>query len=378
MAIISKWRVAWALALGLLVGFAGSARAQNNAQAVDSVLRDINRILANGPVYLSSRLPIMAVGGDLAAGKPLGKFPDWSIALNLHSGLTAGFRDIAYGMATLQDFQTMLPNLVPLPTISIVGRIGTIEDVEVALKIFFIPRVKIELPSEMDVATGMLDVGAQVRWRFFKSRGKAIPELVALFSVNYFTGAIEVGVNSKQPFSAANGLVTGQLDMRGAPILGWDIGVISPELRVAWNVAWFHPYFGLGFDFTFGEVDGGLDATMRFTINQTPINEGVAMNTTNTMEIPRIFGFRPAFGMEFDCGRIFRIVLEANLELTAHQRPNPKLAQEIKDDMNVDAVETARGGQPDGGYLYNKANAKKGGIDPLNYAFGLGLRLDFE
>lgn len=213
----------------------------------------------------------------------------------------------------------------------------------------------------------MVDVGLQARWRPLKPKQGGIPDLVVVLGLNYFSGFMKVGVNMNQQYADYGNGQTGVLAMRGAPVLGWDIFVISPEVRVAWNVAWFHPYFGIGFDFSMGEVDGGLDASLGFRDTLLGLDEAITMKTTNTMEIPRIFGFRPTFGLEFDLGSIFRIVLEANLELTAHQKPNPNLAQEIKDDM-----------AGDGGYLYNKANAKSGGVDPLSYAFGLGLRFDFE
>jgi hypothetical protein len=356
-------RGAWALSL-LLIPTA--APAQTIEATLKKIENDLSYLTVDGPVYLAGRLPVVISGADILSSMELVSFRNFGLGLGLQTGLLTSFDRLD------DNFQLVpkkLPGVVPLPQISLVGRIGIIRNLDAGVKVTFVPEFGMKF-KDIIIGGGMLNVALQVRYRILEGRG-ARPDLVIQASFAAFSGFLKVGKDFSFEFDESVeglGRVKGSLSMAGAPILGWTLYQVSPALVARWNAAWFHPFVGLGVDLTFGHVDGGVDLKLKLDLQapQAATAEESLVDTWTTTA-PRVFGLRPMVGFELDFTRRLKLVLQADLGYYVRRHPG---------DMGIPGLEeAARREAPQSLYVQTIDGEP---LSPLVFAAGLGVRYDYH
>lgn len=363
-------RIGVALVAFIIVGLPAPATAQQSSieQTLERVLSDFGLLMGNGPIYLASRLPSLASVGMHEPTMNLRGLGDFSIGLNLANvGLWSGFDQVGTGMEFVQ-FEDKLPPILPAPVVGASFRFGVLDDLDVGVRINFFPDFE-QKPNGLIIGAGMLDAGLSVRYRAVEANG-GVPEVWVALAGNYFSGRLLVGKDFDLPFdfSADDGTrVAGNLNLSGAPVLGWDLWQVSPELRVAWKLGWFHPYFGVAADLTFGHIDAGLDIRIKITLTEPEKAEESAKElVTLATQQPALFSLRPVLGFQFALSEHFHLVLEGQASLTFNPQPNQALDPEIKGILDNSSKADEM--------LYNTTAA--GSLAPVSFTASLGIRYD--
>lgn len=356
-------RGAWAL---LLLFIPGVAPAQTIEATLKKIENDLSYLTVDGPVYLAGRLPVVISGADILSSMELVSFRNFGFGLGLQTGLLTSFDRLD------DNFQLVpkkLPGVVPLPQLAVVGRIGIVKNLDVGVKVTFFPEIGTKY-REIIIGGGMLNVALQARYRLLEGRG-ARPDLVTQLSIAFFSGYLKVGKDYSFEFDeTVDGLgqVKGSLAMAGAPILGWTLYQVSPAIVARWNVAWFHPFIGLGLDLTFGHVDGGVDLKLKLDLQAPQVATAEeSLIDTWTTTAPRVFGLRPMVGFEIDFTRRLKLVLQADLGYYVRRHPG---------DMGIPGLEaSARQEAPQSLYVQTIDGEP---LSPFVFAAGLGVRYDYH
>ncbi len=352
-------------AAALLLFATRPARAGSLEDTVKKVTNDLQYMLVDGPVYLSSRLPVMLQGGNFLASMELAGYKNFGFGVALTSGLFTSFDKLD---DNFQMIPQKFPAVVPMPGINLALRWGIIRDLDVGVQVSFFPEVDTKY-KDITIAGANINLAIQARYRFLKGEG-ARPDLVVQLGFAYQSGYLKIGKDYSFDFDETidGTRVAGNLAFSGAPILGWDLFQITPALVARWKLAWFRPYLGLAMDLTFGHVDSGLDMTLSVTLTQ-PTQESASEKLTETLASmpPRVFGLRPIIGFEFALTQRLKLILQGDLGFYVRQHPG---------DMKNPGLEVeARKEAPDSLYVQTIDGEP---LFPFVFAAGLGVRYDYH
>jgi hypothetical protein len=363
-----KARLRWGFIWLIVFNSVSTAKAQQTPleETINTVANDLALFLGNAPVYLSSRLPVIPAGSNYLASMELTEYKDISLAFGIECALFPEFKNIGYGMKLLK-YGKRLPSYAPFPLVTVGLRVGVTKHLDLGARADFFPEIDTEYKGIL-VGGVSFNIGGDIRYRLWQGKG-ALPDLIFIGAVNYFSGYLKVGKNFKFDFDEIieEMRIKGSIEFQGAPLIGWDIFQISPELRLKWKIGSIHPFLGLGLDFSFGHIDGGLDLKIGFNLTHPEqISESESETLTLTTEKPRTFGLRPLIGIESHLTKNLKTMLQANIEFFLHQKPNPNLEPEIKRLMGQDP-----------NYEYNRAKEESGFDSPV-YMIGLNIRYEFK
>ncbi len=351
--------------LALALWAPGRARAGSVEDTYNKIINDLGYMLIDGPVYLSSRLPVQLQGGNFLASMELAGYKNFGFGVSITSGLFTSFDKLD------DNFQLIpkeFPAVVPMPGINLAVRWGIIRNLDIGVQVSFFPEIDTKY-KDIIIAGANINVAVQARYRIVEGSG-AKPDLVAQLGFAYQSGYLKVGKDYSFDFDETieGTRVAGNLSMSGAPILGWDLYQLTPALVARWKLAWFRPYIGVALDLTFGHVDSGLDVELSLTVTHpNPGSYSESLTETTASMPPRVFGVRPIIGFEFALTQRLKLVLQGDLGFYVRQHPgdmkNPGLEKgarkEVPDSLYVQTID----GEP---------------LFPFVFAAGLGVRYDYH
>ncbi len=351
----------------LLLSF-GAAQAQSEGEeAANLALNDTFLILFNGPVHLSSRLPMLMATQPAAAGMELKKFKQFSLGLNFKSDIYAQFQDVSYG-ATFLGLDTKTPDVVPMPALGLNARLAINKKMDAGLRLDFIPNFSQSL-SGMDIEAGHFVLGGQLRYRLMKARGGR-PELLVSAGFSKADGELSLAKGKKGAFQdTSTGIpVDGSYEYTAGPKLEWSLLQFQTEMRGVWKFRSVHPYLGFGFDFTNGEIKSSLEGKLLISVGamgQEISKSDSDFQSTLVKEKPHSLALHPLMGLDFPMGK-FHFTLQGDIHLPVAQEAT-KQQEEVEEFLNED----------EGFYYVRYRNNSSGFRNPV-YSVGMGLRYDFR
>ena len=368
-------------ALGfILVGgalFAARPAAAQGEQVANAALNDTFLLLFNGPVYLSSRLPMLLASQPPGAGMELESPGDFSLGMSLKSDVYSQFADVAYGTDML-GFEEQMPDVVPLPAVGLHARVGLSHDWDAGVRVDLFPEMDRSIQGT-SIAGGHWVVGANTRYRLVRARG-LVPELLIGVGASGAKGGMTLSRSDAEqfnrPVSDGEGSmeVGGTYDFSAGPKLEWTLYQVQTEVRTRWRWSFFNPYVGMGVDLTGGSIRSSLDGTLTVTmdsVNGQPVPPELETRTGSDMvatladEKPSPVIVHPVAGFEIAMGP-FALAVQADVSLPLAHRATAQ-SDEVEEFL----------GNDEGFYYVRYRNDDSGFRNPA-FAGSVGMRYDFK
>lgn len=372
---------------GLLWAMPVRAEAQDldavGDEAANGALNDLFVILINGPVYLSSRLPMMMATQPPDASFVEGEFGKLSLGVGLKSDIYGQFQDVTFGANNIMDIYERTPDVVPLPSLSLYGRMGLTEDLDVSAHMDFIPSIQ-QTAQGIDLLANYYVVGGQGRYKVLNGHG-GTPSVTLGSGLSVFSGRLEIGKELHDSFDktvddpiTGQGVdVTGSFNLSGAPVLEWFLTQIQLDAKAAWAFDWFQPYVGFGVDFTYGKITSSLEGSMSLQIDEVGgqgfgsgplVKNDADFSSSLAEEVPTFAALHPVGGLQFQLSESFHITLQGDVHLPFQQ-------QATKQDEQVDEFFTVDGKRNDNFYYIRYRDSTSLFRNPV-FGAALGLRYD--
>lgn len=350
---------------------AQDAAASSSSLAIDRALRDATLMLVNTPVYFSSRLSSLMGTRPLGAGMEVDALGEISFGVAFRTDLNDGFNEIINGTSPGSPVVVVPPEVLALPVISLFVRWGLLENLDIGVRIEFLPPVTVEYGPVVSEA-GHIIAGMDLRYRLLEAAG-GIPELMVSAGLSWFEGCMVVPSAYASLFDAGDG-ATGVFIYRGRPHVNWSLAQIQPEVRARWRVDWFHPYTALAMDMTFGNISSSLDGDFEVEVDKLPglahrvenAHTQARMDVQVSSERPMMFALRSVVGAEFDLVAGLHLVLQLDATLPFHQQARKQGA--LVEDLMGDTS----------GTLYERYRDDDLVVRPPIFSTALGVRYDFD
>ncbi|MBU0551513.1 hypothetical protein KKF91_20830 [Myxococcota bacterium] len=363
------------LTLLTLLLISARAHAQSGAgeQAANEALNDAFLILFNGPVYLSSRLPMLMASQPPVAGMDLKKSGQFSLGISLKSDIYGQFKDVSYGTEFLK-LEDATPNTVPLPSLGIYGRFAINKKLDIGARIDFIPTMTHSFDL-MEIEAGHMLFGGNARYRVMRAK-KSRPEVILSAGGAYSSGALALAAGKKERFSQDMGIgaVGGEYEFTAGPTLEWSLMQLQLEARGRWRMSWFSPYIGFGMDFTSGTISSKLDGALNIQVDEfngskmppeLTTRTDNDLNATLAEESPTAVALHPLLGMEFGAQRL-KFTIQGDVMMPFAQaatQQKPEVEEFLGDDE---------------GFYYVRYRDNTSGFRNPVFSLAMGLRYDFN
>ncbi len=360
--------------------FPTSAGAQATAAEVAPSVQnqlgdDVESLVLNMPVWMASHVPSMMPWTGNGAGIDLDRGGgDFSIGLMpVRIGLMNQFSTVGAG-TELVDLESLLPGVFPWPQLGVTLGVSLGAGFEIGADLMFLPRLDLNPASGLTVSAELFQAAVGIGWRINAPSGP-LPTFFLSASGSIYHGKLEVGANHTAPYSydavvdtsAGPQTVTteGQWQFNGGPEFFWTFYQVNVELRMAWNIEVFRPYFGLGVGFTFGDASGEAAFATQATIERVagePSEGTEGYDETVRYSTPAAqYMFRPLLGFDIVAG-IFAVNLQLELSIIQH------------DNLNTDVGAAADSLDPTQDVPFNKA---KDAQTSATFVTSLGFRFQF-
>jgi|GEM_PF-1374612 len=364
------------LALAIPGGAAAQTAADVGPQIQNQLGSDVKSIVLNMPVWMASHVPAMMPWSGNGAGIDMDRDGgDFSIGLNLAKiGVMNQFSSVGAG-TQLVDLESLLPGVFPWPQFGINLGLSLGAGFEIGADIMFLPELDLNPADGLTVNAEFFQAAVGIGWRINKPDG-ALPTFFLSASGSIYHGNLEVGVNHRAPYSydsvvdvPGSGPQTvtteGEWQFDGGPDFNWTFYQVNVELRMAWDLEVFRPYFGLGVGFTFGEASSGALFSAQASIDRvagqpTSGTEGFAEQVNYSTPAAQYL-FRPLLGFDIVAG-IVAINLQLELSLIQH------------DNLNTNVGDAADSLDPTQDVPFNKAREA---TTAAAFVGSLGLRFQF-
>ena len=359
----------------LFIIAAPAARAQHQEGAANQALNDTFLLLFNGPVYLSSRLPMLMAAQPPGAGMELSRPSEISLGVSARSDIYGQFNDVTYGTEFLQ-LRDDTPDVVPVPGLGIHGRIGISDDVDAGVRLDFFPSLSQRLQG-IDISVGHFIVGANARYRLLRAH-RARPELLLGVGLGYTRGGMSVARQQNESFEQsvedAGTTVGGHYEFTAGPKLEWALTQLQLEARSRWRLGGFHPYLGFGVDFTTGSIASKLEGNLNITVDEVggqAVPPEMATRSNNDIsgtladEKPTLMALHPIIGLELDLGHL-HVTLQGDVMMPLAQRATAQSA-EVEEFLDNDE-----------GFYYVRYRQNDSGFRNPAFSAALGFRYDFN
>lgn len=339
-------------------------------ELIDMIESDLTALSVNLPIWMGEHITSVMAPAGLGAGSGIDdNAGSFKIGLLTRVGLFNNFDDVGYGLQ-LVDLRPSLPSLVPWPQFGVVAGANLGKGFELGGDIQFIPNMDVA-GDNVSLSASLISAALTTRFRINKADG-ALPAFIIGVGGSYYSGRFALGAGFTKPYTETidGHKVEGTYTIETAPTVEWSIFQISPELRVAWDIAGVvRPYLGIGIGFSFGTVSDRVHLRAQATVDEvddTPTNEDPVEYDQDIVSFdtdPASYTLRPHVGVDFILG-IVAITLQLDLAVMG------------KDEINTDLGDAASSFDPsDPNYLFNK-----NGRDSLTQSALIGtfaLRLQF-
>jgi hypothetical protein len=294
-----------ALPLGATVNFTGLTGADlAEAQALDAKYTQFAQSFSR---YYGDAMAFSSHLSAPIARDNLGKFPSLYIGL----GIGGSFgRVTAMKSEVDSSIQGNVPSYLVAPNISFNFGMGITRKWD--LRFSFFPNVPIALSSD---AFGS-NTSAEIKFGTYRARmgyhlvegGFLKPGVTIAGFASYTTGALSVTQTGQSVTSGAVALT----DVSSKIATNWQYLGIGPEVRVWYDLMFFHPFIGYSLGLQVGQYTTGLNIAGTMTVSGTPYGTGSI--DISERQAARLLSHRLLLGFEISLFLI-EIGVEAQVDM---------------------------------------------------------------
>ena len=251
----------------------------------------------------------------------------------------------------LEYIADMAPALMAWPQFG--ANVGvSMHFVELSAEAHVLPEMDLTLIEGVEIAVETFSASASVRFRI-NDAWNFLPAFIVGCSGTYYSGSMMFAARMADSLPLTDNLevevlgetlgIAGSYNFRSVTNVSWDLYMVNPELRMAWEIGPFKPFLGLGVGFTFGEIIGEADvaAFVALTAVGGEILGDQEMNPTqsekSSVDIyePAPYVVRPHLGFDLDFGLF---AMTAQVELAVMFDSEDEIAQANAGEVLSDAT----------------------------------------